>query len=375
MKVLITVSLLLASTTGIAQDQTSTPPAPAGRPVSVLISVTDSFGAPKSGVAKTDLAVTDGGNRATVVDVRPVGEAPLSLGIVLLASDSNFGQEQAAAKDLVGKLMRSNNDHAFVITAGGKKPWTEARLDWQDNKGALLEIISGLDKQRGLPDAFNYSLSTYKASTATSGAWWGDQSIQANGGPTVFDALWNMMMADRRPARRVLVLFRNPWPHSSGLGQRSHDYVDQMHAKLVAMAQKLHVTVYTIGVEENAPTSNGSGVDDIKSNYGMNGFGEISRENDRQIQLEKDRLYASGRANVERLAEQSGGRAYWSAKKNYADAVAGIESELSSQYLLTFIPAAGNAGGHALSVHGTSGTRVDAPNAFQVVDTATSQGK
>jgi VWFA-related protein len=325
-------------------------------------------------LSKQEITVLDDNSRATVADLRPVSQAPLSIGIVLLASDTNFGQEQAAATELVRKLIRTNNDHAFVITAGGKKAWNESHLDWQADQETLIKDVKALDKQTGLPDAFNYTLTVYSGSSADHSAWWGDQGYQTNDKPTVFDALWGMMMTDRRPARRVLVLFRNPWAHSAGIGRRSNDYADQMHAHIVSMAQKLHVSLFTIGVEESSPASSGT-VDDIKSNYGMNGIGEISRENDRQIRLEKDRLYASGRANVERIAEQSGGRAWWSTKKNYSDAVAGIVNELGGQYLLSFIPAVGTAGTHSLSVHGAQGAHVDAPNAFEVADTATTNGK
>src|ERR1700747_1309472 len=58
---------------------------------------------------------------------------PLHLGIVLRASKTTFPWQQAAATELVRQLIHNPDDEAFVITAGGDRPWPYERLDW-DNK-------------------------------------------------------------------------------------------------------------------------------------------------------------------------------------------------------------------------------------------------
>ena len=355
--------LLLAGSLVIAVE-------PTARPVSVLFSATDQGGSPAKGLTKDQVTVLDNAATATVADVRSVGEAPLSLGIVLLASQSNFKKEQAAALDLVQKMIRSDQDRAFIITAGGTKTWAEKNLDWQNDPEALKKTIGALDKNTGMPDAFNYDLSTYSGDTATSAMRAQIETRQGNA-VSFFDAVWSMMMADKRPARRVLVLFRNPWAHAPGLAKQNRDFSEAKHNELISNAQRLHVTVYTIGVEENPPdATNPSG--ELNKGYGMNGLGDMTREADRQQGLQKERLYNGGRANVERFAAETGGRSWWTQK--YTDAADGIANSVKGQYLLTFIPATPTPGQHKLKVTAT-GAKVAAPDSFLVAAAAPTTAK
>lgn len=344
---------------------TNTPAANGVRPVAVLFSATDAGGNPVRDITKEKVSILDNNNSATVADVHSVGDAPLSVAIVLLASKTNFSKEKAAASDLVQKLLRSDKDRAFVITAGGDKPWPKGSLQWQSDRDALVKSISSLDQRTGVPDAFNYNLSTYSGDTPVSANRYQIESLQGSDF-SVFDAIWGMMMMDNRPARRVVILFRNPWAHAQGLSQRNREYSDHKHGQIVDAAQRLHAAIYTIGVEEPNPVSS-AGIDDLKANYGMNGVGDIMRENDRQIRLEQERLYSGGRANVERLADETGGKSWWSGKKNYAEAVSGIANSLSAQYLVTFVPVSSAAGPHALKVKADIPGRTSAPNAFILV--------
>lgn len=350
--------ILLASARLFAQNAAT----PSPRPVAVLFSATDSSGNPVHNLSKDAVSVLDNNTPATVSDVHPVSEAPLSVAIVLLASKTNFSKQKAAAAELVQKLLRSDKDQAFVITAGGTKAWPNGTLQWQADKNELTKTINSLDQGTGVPDAFKYDLSTYSADTPTSAARWRIEQ-QQGAGVSIFDAIWGMMMMDRRAARRVVVMFRNPWAHATGLSQQSRNYTDQMHNQVIDAAQRLHAAIFTIGVEEPNPTSS-SGIDELKSSYGQNGIGEILREQDRQIRLQQERLYNSGRANVERLAEETGGKAWWGGKNNFGDAVAGISNSLNGQYLLTFVPATNTAGSHGLKVKCSSGARTAAPNGF-----------
>ena len=86
-----------------------------------------------------------------MIDVQKAADLPLDLGIVLLASQKKFDQEQAAAIDLAQKLLRPGVDRAFVITAGGDKPWTNSQIAWLTDPSAVATTIHGLDKNQGLP--------------------------------------------------------------------------------------------------------------------------------------------------------------------------------------------------------------------------------
>src|SRR5438309_6208894 len=85
----------------------------------ILIGALDASGSPVGDLNKDQLQITDGGHGATPLLVRKASELPLDLGIVLYADPATFSQQQAAAIDLVKKILRPDTDHAFVITAGG----------------------------------------------------------------------------------------------------------------------------------------------------------------------------------------------------------------------------------------------------------------
>lgn len=360
---LVVVACLILLTPGFAQSD----PSAAVRPVAVLVSATDNSGHPLRGLSKDKLNVLDNNRRATVAELRPVGDAPLSLGIVLLASKSDFAKQQAAAVELIQKLLRSGQDRAFVATAGGVKRPAQARIEWKNDRDALIKDINALEGSTGIPDAFNYELTTQTAATTQTFGRMMIETPQGDGG-SVFDIVWGMMMADKRPARRVLVLFRSAWAHSPGVSKPTRDYVDQKHAQIVQAAQQLHVAVFSFGIEEQVPGQFGGMTDIGAAGLGVNGMGDMTREADRREALGRENLYNGGRANIERMTALTGGRAWWNSK--YSDDVSRIVDALSAQYLLMFVPAGGSPGVHELKV--TSGKdKIAAPGAFLVAGGAT----
>ena len=72
---------------------------------------------------------------------------PIHLGIVLHASKNTFPQQQAAAAELVQKLIHKTGDEAFVVTAGGDKPWPYERVDWDNNVESLTKFVKGLQER------------------------------------------------------------------------------------------------------------------------------------------------------------------------------------------------------------------------------------
>jgi len=90
-----------------------------------------------------------------------------------------------------------------------------SKIDWQQDPEELVKSIQGLDRNAGLHDAFNFNMSTSETELDQNGGRNTLQSYSA-GGMSVFDAVFYMMNSDSRPARRVLVIFRDPWGHSPG---------------------------------------------------------------------------------------------------------------------------------------------------------------
>jgi len=258
-------------------------------------------------------------------------------------------------------VVRPKIDEAFVVTARGKKPWPSDRLDWKQDPAELVTIIEGLDRNAGLADAFTFNLETSETELIGSRS-----SIQtyATGGASVFDAVYSMMNSDPRPARRVIVIFREAWAHSQGFGQQVNTVVEDKLTQVIGAAQELHIATFVIGLED--PRFNGITDNNLGKNYiplHMSG-GSGGAAYDTALEKAKLRAYEGGKTNVQRLAAESGGAAFWSVKKNYTDAVTSIANLLAGQYIVTFTPSDVATPVHTLKVTAGAGIKMLAQTTF-----------
>jgi VWFA-related protein len=356
-----------ASTTATAPAAVTSVPRPHFVPV--LISVTDVKGSPLLELTKEQLKIVDNNQAAQPLQLFKAADIPLHLGIVLLASPATFSQQQAAATDLVQKVIRPKVDEAFVVTARGRKAWPSDRLDWKSDPAELSRTIQALDRNAGIPDAFNFNLKTDEVGSDEDA---GRDTVQyfANGGVSAFDAAYAMMNSDPRPARRVLVIFREPWSHSPGFGQRVNQAVEHQMQRVIALAQMTHVSMFVIGLDD--PRFNGISDNNIGKSYislhagDDGGAGSANREFDRQMERDRIRAYDQGKTNVQRLASETGGETFWSTKKNYSDAVSAISNRILGQYLVTFTPADVPGPVHRLKITSDANSHVLAQTAFFV---------
>jgi VWFA-related protein len=379
---IVLMAVVLLTTTLFAQEAapqklnlTATTPAadPAAHPatpavpvakaphfVPVLISATDSHGSPVLGLSKEQITILD-----TNQDVQPLqlykgSDLPLHLGIVLLCSPRTFSQQQAAAIDLLSKVIRPGIDEAFVVSARGKKPWTGERLEWKQDPAELSKIIKNLDPQAGLHDPFDFDLET------TQGGFGSRSNLQTvgGGGVSVFDVVDAMMNSDPRPSRRVLFMFREPWSHSPGFGERANTAVEGQMLRVIGAAQQMHISTFVIGLED--PQYNRITDTDLGTSYNPThaGEGAASRSYDTQLQQARIRAYEAGRTNIVRLATETGGTIFWSAKKNYSDAISSMANEFAGQYIVTFVPKNAPTEIHPLKITSKDGTHVLAQAAF-----------
>jgi len=338
----------------------STAPAPrAPHFVPILISATDSSGNPVTGLTKDQLAIQDNHQLVAALQLYRGTDLPLHLGIVLLASHPTFQQQQAAAVDLVQKVLRPGVDEGFVITARGKKAWTGERLDWAHDAATLTTTIRGLDPNAGLGDPFSFSLNTDEAGLDR-------YTLQTfgGGGVSVFDIIDRMMASDPRPSRRVVVMFREPWAHSPGFGTRANTAVEGQLLRVIAAAQQSHVTTFCIGLED--PKFSRSTDVTIGKTYisTLNGQAGQTADYDTRVQESKTRGYDAGKTNIQRLASETGGDTYWSVKKNFPDAVNSIANELAGQYIVTFVPSDVPGPVHPLKITSGNAAHLNAQSAF-----------
>ncbi len=373
--VLLTVALFAQNSTPPKSDLTGAAPvaepaahsAPPAAPVAraprfvpVLISATDTHGDPALALTKEQLTILDSNLEVQPLQLYRGADLPLHLGIVLLCSPRTFSQQQAAAIDLVNKVIRPGVDEAFVVSARGKKPWPGERLDWRKDPAELSNIIRNLDPQAGFPDAFDFEFDT------TQGGFGSRSSLQtfAAGGVSVFDVVDSMMNSDPRPSRRVLFMFREAWAHSPGFGERANMAVEAQMLKVIGAAQQMHISTFVVGLEDSQ--YNRITDTDLGTSYNPThpGEGAASRSYDSHMREARIRAYEAGRTNVTRLATETGGAIFWSTKKNYSDAIAAMTNDLAGQYIVTFVPR--NAPGelHPLKIIGKNGTHVLAQCAF-----------
>jgi VWFA-related protein len=346
-------------------------PVPAGsakpRFAPVLISATNGKGDPTLGLTKDQFTVMDNNHVVPLLKVFNASDVPLHLAIVLLAGSNTFSQQQTAAIDLVRKVIRPKVDEAFIVTARGKKPWPSSNLDWKNDPEDLIKAVQSLDPNVGLHDAFSFNMSTSETELDENG---GRDTVQAysGGGMSVFDAVFYMMNSDPRPARRVLVIFRDPWGHSPGFGSRVNTAVENRLQQVIGVAQEMHVATFVIGLEDtrvNGVADNTIGKNYISVHSGENGGGgEGNQAFDRAMQRERVRAYDAGKTNVQRLGAETGGATFWSTKKNFSDAVTAITNLLAGQYIVTFAPEDSPNAAHSLRVQSGASTRILYPTGF-----------
>jgi hypothetical protein len=337
----------------------ATPAARAPRAVPVLLSATDSHGSPVLSLTKEQLTILDSNQAVEALKLYKGSELPLHLGIVLVCNARTFSQQQAAAVDLVNKVIRPGLDEAFVVTARCKKPWPHARLDWKQNPADLSQMIKDLDQNSGLADPFNFDLETTDVGLERL-----HLQTFAGGGVTVFDVAYSMMSSDPRPSRRVLFLFREPWAHSPGFGERGNAVVEGQVLRVIAASQQMHISAFVIGLEDqqfDRSTDANIGKD---YNPTFPGTGAATRSYDERLQQQRVRAYEAGRTNITRIANETGGAVYWSAKKNYADAVASIANQIAGQYIVTFVPKDAPTDTHPLKITAKDGSRILAQPVF-----------
>lgn len=252
---------------------------------------------------------------------------PLHLGIVLHSSKNTFAQQQAAATELVQKLVHSG-DEAFVVSAGGDKPWPYERLDWDNNPESLTKFIKTFDKNAGLPESFKFEVQS--TSSADFRSW---LTLYRGVAPeqSIFMIAAQIMKSDPRPARHVLIMFRDPWEHAPGWGGSYGQFVDQRHDRVIEILKGAGVQLYVIGIDE--PSTRPRIPSDIGQNYGTtySGTGGYMRNVDQEVRKSMDVQMNAGRANVERLAHETGGVVVYGNKKNYTDAVPVIIGKVEAQ--------------------------------------------
>jgi len=347
----------------------TTPPTPA-RPhfVPVLLSLTDASGNPVLGATKEQLNIIDSNQPVTPLKLFAGSDIPLHLGIVLVSSPKTFGQQQAAATDLVKQVIRANKDQAFVVSAGGTKPPAEKDIAWSTNADDVVKKIQSLDANAGLPDAFASNMENTAITGNENPGLMSLQTYAGASGATVFDAAFGMINADPKPARRVLVMFREPWAHSPGVGGRASAAVNYQVSRLVGVAQQMHIATFVIGLEDlrfNGVSDNTIGQNYVSVHGGNDkSGGSASREYDRQMDRERVNAYNAGRVNVEKLGADTGGAVFWSTKKNYPDAVHGIANLLAGQYIVTFVPSDTPGPVHTLKITSSAGKVMAQPSFF-----------
>jgi len=360
--VLLCAALMRAQTSSVVStNSTATPAASSAAPAAatasaptqqklmLMFSATDPQGNPIANIAKSQLSIMDNGHLATVMDLQPMPDLPIDLGIVLLGH-VDFSQQQAAAIELV-KALRPGKDRAFVMVAGGGKA-AKAELPWLSDQASLVNQIKSLDKHVGYPDPFEYNMKRNAAGLER------EQTQEYSADVTsFFDFAWQTYTASPRFARRVLVVFRTPMGHAPGMSGRAKEAAQLRQLHVVQGSQYFRTPIFVVGIEDIGTYMSGPkdmGQISVAVNGGSgDAAGMRSKDNMMQRVIEDE--YEGGRTNLNEIATDSGGRAFWT--KKYTDAIAAIKSDLTVPYVVAFMASA-PAEVHALKVSAGPDARI-----------------
>ena len=220
---------------------------------------------------------------------------PISIAIVI---DVSFSQviplpdEQQAAKRFVESILRPGRDEVAVISfAGG----ATVEQDLTDDADALRRAIDNVVIEPQADDTTNYEYHMGEKAAVPPAQ---NDFFGLPGSTALWDAVWatstELMARAPRNARRALVVLSDGDDRTSRVRR----------GEAVEAAIKANTVVYAIGFKPDC--------DDCK--------------------LEKKEL--------RRLAEETGGRAFFpEAAADFNAAFGQIESELRTQYLLSYVPA------------------------------------
>ena len=282
------LSLLVAS--ALAQNP-AVPASSTPQPVSVCLTVNDRSGNPIPGLGKDEFTVLDNRQGAQVVDLSPAGDTPLRLGILLLASRTNFPVQQKAALQLL-RTLRPGVDQAFIVTqspGGLQRPWPSTQVAWNTDPQDLATFVRSLAGNLSLPGAF--------------------------------DAASMMMKMDpEQPFRRVLVQFRDPsFEAMVEWSPMPYRELEAAKVKEIVEMQQARTTVFTLGI-------------DTMPRPMRTETGWMTKER------AEDLAYNAGRQKIERIAVATGGRVFFPVASDYTEEVQAIEKQLQAQYWLSFVP-------------------------------------
>lgn len=229
---------------------------------------------------------------------------------------------------------------------------------------AIADTVRGLDKNAGLPDLFNYLLATDRAGLGRMSV----ETYDLGTGFGVYDVVWAMMKSDPRSARRAVAIFRLATAHSPGFGEKVTRASEEAHNRIIIIAQSMGVSFFAIGIDDALSVSDTSRskVDTTYPPSHAGGNDADARRYDQNLTRDLELQYSAGRNNVDRIADETGGRSYWTTKKNYPGAVTGIANELSARYMLSFVPADKSVASpvHPIKVQVAGAAHVSAPRAY-----------
>lgn len=285
---------------------------------------------------------------------QPVVRDRLDLAIVLLDTRTNFDQQKNAAAELVKRSVRPG-DRVLIVTATADAPKSTPELKWNTTAYDALYALKEARRDVSFPDAFAAGIETEVSSTDRLTY----ETKAENYHDTVFEKVFAFMAADPSPAKRMMVMFREPYAHSPGIGntRRFADYMDMRHKQIIREAQANHVTIEAVGLDGLAlyasQTNNGypaarvsPPVNPYNSPVYQLGDPRVTgsvwdgtsqsatttnnpRAYDERIKKEVEFAVASGRQNLERLVTATGGHVYWSNRSDFKDVVRDVAKQLN----------------------------------------------
>lgn len=327
------VTLVLCSATVLAQQPTTTPVQPEGKPdqgpkfsvqvkvVNVPATVRDKHGAIVGDLTKEDFVLEEDGRPQVIHYFSRESDLPLILGLLVDTSLSQrrvLEQERTASYSFLDRMIHQEKDSAFIIHFDHE---VELLQDLTNSHQKLQAALNGL--QVGRPDDSSSSSGGGSPTGYPGGRGGGGRRGGFGRGTLLYDAVYlasDEVMKNQKGRKAVIIL-------SDGVDQGSKESL----GAAIEAAQRADTIVYSILFKD----------DEAYGNRGFSMGGPMGRRGPygggggRRRMPEEPR--PDGKKVLERISKETGGRMFEVSGKHPVDKIfSQIEEELRGQYSLGY---------------------------------------
>jgi len=300
--------------------------------VNVLATVRDKQGRIVSNLSKEDFSLQEDGRPQTIRYFSRESDLPLTLGLLVDTSLSQarvLDEERSASYSFLDNVLREDKDLAFLIHFDKEVELLQDLTSSRERLQAGLELLRTPE-----PDVWSQRGGGLPGSWPGTGPWpapWPNSGPRGRapraglggGGTNLYDAVYlaSVELMQKQPGRKALIIL------SDGVDTGSMETL----SSALESSQRADTLIYTIlFVDDEMYQSRGG--------FGSPGGGGMGRRGG-VMNPYPQQIPPNGRAILERLSKDSGGRLFEVTRKQSVGQIyATLQEELRNQYSLGYSP-------------------------------------